>query len=440
MSQVLPWVSRRRHAAALAAAIAIAAVAIGCRETTRFLGATPAQAAENADAIAAALSARFGPLTVEQPLDAVRPKLARFAFAPSRLFGDSSVWTTNRDGERLIEIEGRPGLYAYVLRMRRGTPMPERATDSRAIMRLRQVGESDYEWDVRHELAIGAVRATELDRALTALLDAAGSASAPELRAAYRAAFPRTTAALGRLFTLDTLSVALATGGGALLTFGARMAPARMADSHPDYARYLDKYVSPARYRIELLDETGSRWAEAEGRDDFHLLRVRVHQGSLAPLSGPPRRLPDAFLAHVDFSMKALLVRVGVRGLVGDVTLTRTEHEKAFSARFRREPDWHFPPLVERMLRSPLRRPFEGDGALYGMAVRDSSGAPTVATRDLRLTVRESAIMRWLGKLGNTAMSDFRRGAEREAEQYYREVLESLRRDLRGGVMAEGSG
>ena len=76
--------------------------------------------------------------------------------------------------------------------------------------------------------------------------------------------------------------------------------------------------------------------------------------------------------------------------------------------RFRREPKWDLPLATERLIRSPLRRPFEGRGSELRLAVRDDLGSQAMSVRQVRTAVRESAIMRWLGGLGATAFGDFR--------------------------------
>jgi hypothetical protein len=51
--------------------------------------------------------------------------------------------------------------------------------------------------------------------------------------------------------------------------------------------------------------------------------------------------------------------------------------------------------------------------------------------RDYQIIVRESAIVRWIGDLGSTALSDFRTGAERESDQFNGEFLDALGEDMR---------
>ena len=53
-----------------------------------------------------------------------------------------------------------------------------------------------------------------------------------------------------------------------------------------------------------------------------------------------------------------------------------------------------------------------------------------MVAREFELTVRESAIVRWFGSLGNAALSDFRQGAEREADRFVGELWSALRADV----------
>jgi hypothetical protein len=77
--------------------------------------------------------------------------------------------------------------------------------------------------------------------------------------------------------------------------------------------------------------------------------------------------------------------------LEAEVVLTRTPSEKAFTARFRKQPDWKLPFLVAPLLRSSLRRPFTGEGALLSLAARGAPGA-TVLVRHYRLAVKEALV------------------------------------------------
>ena len=62
--------------------------------------------------------------------------------------------------------------------------------------------------------------------------------------------------------------------------------------------------------------------------------------------------------------------------------------------------------------------------------MRESTDGPTKFVREFRFRVRESWIIRWLGGRSNEAMSDFRKGAELEADRYSQECLYALRDDV----------
>ena len=62
--------------------------------------------------------------------------------------------------------------------------------------------------------------------------------------------------------------------------------------------------------------------------------------------------------------------------------------------------------------------------------MRESTDGPTELVREFRFRVRESWIIRWLGGRGDEAVSDFRKGAEVEADRYNQECLYALRDDV----------
>jgi hypothetical protein len=99
-------------------------------------------------------------------------------------------------------------------------------------------------------------------------------------------------------------------------------------------------------------------------------------------------------------------------------------------AHYRQEPGWRLPFLIKPFLRGSLRYPFEEAGSSAGYSVRESTDGPTELVREFRFRVRESWIIRWLGGRGNEAMSDFRKGAEIEADRYNQECLYALRDDV----------
>jgi len=140
--------------------------------------------------------------------------------------------------------------------------------------------------------------------------------------------------------------------------------------------------------------------------------------------------MPDSLTLNGDLTMKVRRFTVGFHDFHADFNIVRTDHERAWSFVGRAEPKWTLPLVGERLLRSPLRRPFQGRGIQFRIGVRDSTGAQTTLNRRLHLEVQESAILRFIGKLGATAVGDYQGKAEREQLAWLREVFAALVGDL----------
>jgi hypothetical protein len=88
--------------------------------------------------------------------------------------------------------------------------------------------------------------------------------------------------------------------------------------------------------------------------------------------------------------------------------------------------------VTERLLKTPLRRPFQGNGTLFRIGVRDdSTGGQSILHRRMHLEVQESTILRVIGKLGSIAASDYAGRVEREQNAWLREVFSALVADVR---------
>jgi len=423
-----------RGAAVIAVAVALgAAQSSGCRAPALAFGANAAAARENADDFFAATAARFTNVVRNAKFTAARPKLARAALTPSKIYDDTSVWTeATRDSVRVIDIRGfyAPGRYAFDA-LSGGVPTPQRLADSRHYIRLKRMSDSEFAWDTEVDFATGRARAAEVAGALGAFLSAAEGRREGEIRAEYRSQFPRTTAALGRLFALDSVRAVELDDGSTATTVRVRIDPARLERTHPAFAEYVKKYVQPSSYRFVLGDRRGNRWFEATAGDNVLSVRLRTRGGRLVTLDGSARPMPDSLQLTARFFTHILFWDVGVSDLHADFALIRSEHERGWLMRFGEEPNWHFPLAAKHLIRAPLRRPFEQGGATLRIAVRDSAGAQTLVTRRVHLVVKESAILRWLGALGTVAMNDFAGKSEAEENRFIAEVFTALQGDVR---------
>ena len=87
----------------------------------------------------------------------------------------------------------------------------------------------------------------------------------------------------------------------------------------------------------------------------------------------------------------------------------------------------HVPSTRRRTIVSSVTK---GDGITVRISIRDRAGPQSLLSRQAGVAVQESAIVRWLGGLGNSAMSDFAGRAEAEENRYVYEVLSALRGDF----------
>jgi hypothetical protein len=407
-------------------------------------GPTPAAAEVNADDFFGSISERFTDVQRAPRFYRARGKLGRYALTPSKLMSDTSVWSaTGADGSRVLAIEGEFSGGHYQFTPRPAVDAPARPAASRHVMRLRQLGAetSEYEWYTSVEHAVGRVRADDVAATFaaaiaTATAPAAGGASAPqvsrELRVDYAAAFPRTSAALGRLFTLDAIETKAAADGGVALTLRIALHPDRLEKEFPAFAEYVKKYVAASRYSFALRDASGARWFDAAAGKNVLVVKLRAtRDGRLLPLDGAPRPMPAELTLTGEFFTHILLFDVGVSDLRADFNVIRSEHERGWLLRFREEPDWHLPLASRYLIRAPLRRPFKGAGATLRVSVRDAEGAQTVLARSSAIAVQESAILRFLGSLGFTAMSDFAGKSEAEENRFLAQAFAALRADSR---------
>jgi hypothetical protein len=418
------------RATAVAALVLSAALASACRPTARELARGPA-GADGPRALVEALADRFGPIEREPGFDALRPKLARAALVPSRVFDDATAWTTRGDDWRAVELAGYASGGAYRIGVRGEAPWPAAPGQYRGRVRLQRVAGGRFEWTVDEELAVGRVRPSDLAAALDAMFRAAGASSEASARAAIGEAFPRASAKLGLLLRLEELALQPDVHGATSVRLAVRLTPAGIRGFAPRYAAFLEKYARPIRMSLVVADTEGAAWWTLEAADNLWTVRLRLRDGSLVPLDGPAdRRLPSRLRATGDYSTRMGRFDVGAARLAADVALTRTAGEKGLSARFHEEPDWQLPFLVSLLLHGPLRYPFEGPGSEVLWAAREAPGGGTLLVGHYRARVHETWILRWLGGLTSNALGEFRRGAEAEADRFHRDCLLALRDDL----------
>lgn len=407
----------------------------GCRGVVLAAGDSPTTARAHADALAAAVEHRFTRVERTPKFANARLRLGRHALTPSKLVHDSALWTASRmqrgGPERDLELAASliSGRYRFDARPR--VPLPARLGDERHLIRLTSLGGDDWQWSTDVDHAVGGMppaRSGQLARALFLSAERAGSG----VRSDYRTAFPRTSRALGRLFTVDSINTLPQSDGSTLVALHVLTNADDLRAGFPAFARYVEKYLEPARYRFRLTDRAGAEWFDANGARQRLVIRFRSKGGELQPLAGSAKRMPDSLTIHVDALAKFGIFTVGVTRMQGDFVQVRTPTERAWAMRFAKDPHWHLPLIAERLLRSPLERPFQGRGIVFRLGFRSGPDGQTLLGRTFDVTVRESAIMRFLGNLGFTAMSDYAGTVEEQENRFIAEAFAAMRADIAG--------
>ena len=404
-----------------------------CRDVAPAFGPTIPAARANAEALFGGIATRFANVQRDPKFLVARRKLGHSALTPSVIYNDTSVWTAwGTDSTRTLTLDGEFSNNRYLFSAR---PWPSKPAgepgDSRHSIRLRKITDDQYEWVTTVDINSGPISPNDFANVISRLMRSAEGRSVQEIRADYRSSYARTTSSLGRIFSLDTLSASRDVEGATTVRLGVRINPNGVRSTLPAFADYLDKYVTPSKYRALVTDKRGGRWIELNGDENLMTIRLRTLNGHFAPLNGPVRPIPDELQLTSDFTTKILFFTVGFRAMIADMTVIRSQRERGWLLKFTREPDWRLPPTVGFMIRTPLKRPFQGSGSAFRVVLRDIPGTGTFLSRYTSTIVQESAILRFLGRLGATAMGDFVGKAETEENRFSADVFNSLRLDTR---------
>lgn len=422
---------RIRSIVSLSPLAALLSLCLACQAVPAGFGATKAEAHTNSDALFESLVQRFTNVTRAPRYERARELIGRHALTPSVIFNDTTIWTNRTaDGTRTLFADASftDGRYLFS-NAPSAEPLNELA-DGRHTMRLRHLKGEDYEWLTNVDFAIGTVSANDIGNVVSQWLASAEGHTGSTLRAEYRKAFPKTTTALGKLIKIDTLISVQDKLGGNTVYIEMRITPNDIRAALPKYAAFLDKYALRTKFRLTLTDKSGAKWYDMVGREGRITIKIRSKDGHFAPLDGAIRPIPDTLTIRFDLTAKVKLFTVGVNKLVGQWVNIQTPHERGWAMQFTKEPDWQLPPIVGSLIRSPLKRPFEGAGSQFRIAVRDHANQQTLLTRRATTTVQESGVLRFLGKLGGDAMGDFVAEAEAEENRFNATLFNALRSDI----------
>lgn len=378
-----------------------------------------------------ALAARVADPSRDAKYDTARARIAYGALIPSRVWKDTAAWTSSTENTRTLLVGGRYTGARYRLEASRSVPWPARPADSRHAIQLTRLSSDEYAWDTDVAYALGSVRARDVASLVRLLLTAPEGRDEGELRADYRGTLPRASAVMGQLFRMDSIHAARLDDGSTLATIHATVTPKGIEGKYPNFAKYMGKYGESARMHWRLASRAGAVYFDFHMRDGRIRIRTRSRNRELMPIAGANAPLPDSLLVLGDFTLKVRVFTAGIRDYRAAFTLENTPRSTAFSVVSREEPGWILPLVGERLLRTPLRRPFQGNGALFRMGVTDSAGGQSILRRELHLEVKESSILRFLTRLSSTAYGDFAGKVEREQYSWLRELLGGMVLDIR---------
>jgi hypothetical protein len=415
----------------LALTASLCVVTSACREVAPAFGPNIPLARQNAEEFFYSVGSRFTNIQRPPRILHARAQFGHYALTPSGVYNDTSIWLAiGPDSARLFGDEGVFSVDRYIVSTKLTTTPPDALSESREIVRLRMLKDNEYEWFTNVEVALGSIAAKSMTDVLAAALAGGEGKSSAAIRANYTTGFPRTVAAMGRLFTIDTLRAVPDSDGATTYDIAIKLTPDILKATMPHYAAYIDKYISKGKYRITLTDKTGARWFDAWAANYYMHFRMRSKGGHFAPFEGAVRPMPEALTIHVDLSMKILIFTVGWTEMTGDFEIINTPHERGWSMHFAKEPEWHLPPTVGYLLKSSLRRPFQDPGIPVRISIRDNPGSQTILNRRGTLVVQESGILRFLNRLSGTAVGDFLGPSEREANRFNADAFRALRQDV----------
>jgi hypothetical protein len=429
---------RSRRALANLPLLCAAALAAGattaCRNVGPAFGPTPGEARANASSLFTALEQRFTGVERSPKFAHGRAKMFATALMPSRVYTDTSVWNgVDAAGLHSLTVVGHfaDGHYRFTDVPLPAAPLPTQLGDSRHVIALGKLSANEFSWSTDVVTDWGTISGNDLAHVFGAILATAATHRDGDLRANYRLAFPRTTEALGRLLSLDTLHITPAGEGSARVTLVATIHPDQIKTTFPAYSAYLTKYSTPARYNITLLEPDSTRWLDIAAADNHITITLRATaDGHLAPFIGPPRPMPASMIMRSSVFEKMSMFTVGMSDLDADFSMTEAPHERAWVIGLHRPPKWHLPLDAAQFMHASITRPFEGAGTVFRVSVRDSAGGPSLFRRQVSSAVKESAVMRWLGGLGGSAANEFEGPSEAEENRFDAELFAALRADV----------
>jgi hypothetical protein len=416
----------------LATALLAIAGTTGCRAAAAPFAGTGPGGRERVEQALTALYDRYGNIHHGPKYAYSNDKLTKSALVPSRVFDDTAAWTSMPDSDtRILELAEHVNAQGVTEQEAADSaPFPTVLGEARHLIVLRKLGDHDYSWDTHADIAMGTIRAEDVASGITALLTSADGRGTDAIRADYLAAFPHTAAVLSQLFRLDSLYTVPRPDGSEMVHLHFTLRPEGLSAGYPAFARYMQKYVDATDYAFNLADRSGAVYFHADAHGGPVTVLARIHGHAFVPLVGGDQPLPDSVALSGWFSTKVMIFTVGVKYFTSDFVFGRSPHMRSVTLRFHQEPQWNLPLAVAHFLHGPLRRPFEGRGMSYQVAIRDSAGAQTILTRASHVEVHEGGVIRFIGGLISRVLLEQKGEIQDEEFKYFGSVFLAMRDDF----------
>lgn len=412
-----------------------------CAPVPLAFGPTREAASKSSSELLTGMSHRYTNVQRSPKYENAREKIGRSAMIPSQIFGDTSLWTmTASDGSRIFYAEGSFQNGNYLVT---NLPTPTAAGnfnltgplaspgDARHFMRLKQTKREEFEWFTQVDFGVGSLTPSDGLSIINTWLRAAEGKSGTELQRQYRSDFPSTSEVMGILFMMDTIISVIDRSGANTVYIRSRITPNKVKATFPKLSDYLNEYIMRLNLRMRLTDAAGSQWFDLQLRNGVLAFKVRSKEGHFVPLEGPLKTMPEDLQLTLDLTARVKRMTVGFTKLTGKWKNIQTPSERGWSMQFTKEPSWQIPSVVKNIIRTPLRRPFMGEGVQFRITLKKNPDHnQTLLVRQGSLTVQESAILRFLGRLGGDAMGDFVAEVEKEENKFNAMVFRGLQKDF----------
>src|SRR5439155_8985698 len=183
--------------------------------------------------------------------ETARRRLVRGALNPSHAYADTAIWSgTIPPATRTLSAQGSLTERGYRFEIAPEHPAPLKVGDARHAITLRRTSNNEFLWTAGVDFAIGSLTAADAAAMLVELLTGGHEHDVTAIRSGAAGRFPRSSAVLAQVFSIDSLTMHSAAQGTTTINMviGVRAEGLRLTAPH--FADYIRKYVSSSRYRF----------------------------------------------------------------------------------------------------------------------------------------------------------------------------------------------